>query len=366
MDSIVGTIRTISNTSPTVAHIHRAELQKKKEDRTVVLHFKRGTIIAIFDGHCGRDLAKYAAKTLPPLLAKRLRHGVDVEAVLKETIEEFDRSLLSPVLNLFEEDEDWEHPDWSDEVNVVFPIIGYDYTYKSFRLGRRAAVGCTALIAFLDKPLANLWVASLGDSDAVCSRRDDDGAPIFLSERHNCSNPAELERMRNEHPNEDHAVKDGDAVLEALRITRALGDHQLKVPLLMASRIMSCFYPCLIGPENFETFNSYTPPYLSSIPAIRHHTVASGDLFLFASDGLRDELPRAIPDMEQSSLLVGLAKGRPDARLGHECITPDDADNVASRVIANVVFGMDEEKKAERLAYTADRDDISLVVLRIE
>ncbi|KAJ7506479.1 phosphatase 2C-like domain-containing protein [Mycena galericulata] len=365
MDSIVGSMETISEDSLPVVQIHRAELQNKNEDRTTVLHFDHGIIIAIFDGHCGSDLAIFAAETLPALLAERLRHDVNVEAVLKETIEEFDRSLLLPVLKLFEEDEDWSDEAWLDEAEQVFPVIGYNYGDESFRLGRRAALGCTALIAFLDKPRENLWVASLGDSDAVCARREEGNfTPIFLSERHNCSNPAELERMRAEHPNEDHAVVHGAAVLGCLRVTRSLGDHQLKVPLLMASRVMPYFYPSLMTPTDFETLSSYTPPYISSTAAVRRHCVAPGDLFLLASDGLRDILP--FSDAEKFPILLALANGEADTRLGHECITTHDGDNLAARVIENVLFGTDPEKKAKALNHAADRDDVSLVVLRVD
>ncbi|KAJ6511852.1 phosphatase 2C-like domain-containing protein [Mycena vulgaris] len=416
MDSITGSIETISNSEGAlpVAHIHRAELSSKKEDRTVVLQFDRGTIIVIFDGtallyrpppshlrfqelahasprydipkkenadvlccevgggqggsfsgHSGSDLSTYAAESLPALTAERLREGVDVEVVLKETIEKFDRSLLRPVLDLFEESEDWSDDAWLDEAKIL-PVIGSKCEDESFRLGRRAALGCTALIVFLDQPRKNLWVASLGDSDAVCARREDGNtSPLFLSERHNCSNPAELERMHTEHPNEDHAVMYGEAVLGCLRVTRALGDHQLKVPLLMASRVMSYFYPGLLAPTDFENFSSYTPPYLFSTPAIRHHSVTPGDLFLLASDGLRDCM-LSIADAERFPILIALANGEPDARLGHESIATQDGNNIAAHVIENVLFGTDDKKKARELRHGADRDDISLVVLSVE
>ncbi|KAJ7454277.1 phosphatase 2C-like domain-containing protein [Mycena galericulata] len=353
MDSITSSIETAAEGSFHVAHIHLAELQKKNEDRTAVIHFER---------HCGSELATYAAETLPVLLAKRLGNRLDVEVVLKETIEEFDRSLLLPVLELFKEDEDWSDESWLDFDQEVLPVIGCDQEDESFRLGRRAAAGCTALLAFLDQARTNLWVASLGDCDAVCMRREDPKlTPIFLSERHNCSNPAELVRMHAEHPNEEHAVV-YDAVLGCLRVTRALGDHQLKVPLLMASRVMPYFHPSLLNPDDFETFPKYTPPYISSTPEIRCHSIAPGDLFLFASDGLRDML--TVPDADKFPILISLVRGESDARLGHECVEARDGDNLATRVIQNLLFGVDP--KAKQLIHPNDRDDISLVVLRIE
>jgi hypothetical protein len=73
MNSVTGSTETISNGS---LCIHRAELQSKG--------------------------------------AKRLSSDVNVEAVLKDTIEELDQSLLLPVLASFDEGEDWSDPKWLD------------------------------------------------------------------------------------------------------------------------------------------------------------------------------------------------------------------------------------------------------------
>jgi pyruvate dehydrogenase phosphatase len=183
MDSITGEVETISDGARSVGYIHRAELRSKGEDRTAVLHFERGIIIAIFDGkasaqshvlsqglsgHCGSQLSDFAAQKLPALLSERLRaDNVEVEAVMKDTIEEFDRSLLLPLLALFDEGEDWSDPKWLNTETEVYPRIGYpDKDDERYAAGTRATVGSTALIAFLDKQRKHLWVASLGDCDA--------------------------------------------------------------------------------------------------------------------------------------------------------------------------------------------------------
>jgi hypothetical protein len=113
-------------------------------------------------------LSAFAAETLPRLLSERLSSDVNVEAVMKNTIEEFDRSLLLPVLASFDQGEDWSDPKWLDTEKEIYPRIGYrskddDERYAA---GIRATVGSTALIAFLDQLQKHLWVASLGDCDA--------------------------------------------------------------------------------------------------------------------------------------------------------------------------------------------------------
>ncbi|KAJ6606742.1 phosphatase 2C-like domain-containing protein [Mycena sp. CBHHK59/15] len=172
-------------------------------------------------------------------------------------------------------------------------------------------------------------------------------------ERWKVTSPAEVERINREHPGEAHAIVDV-AVLDALRVTRSLGDHQLKAPFSMASPSFN----------NFKKWKPYTPPYISSTPAIRHHAVAPGDLLLFASDGLRDVLP--VSDTERFPILIALANGEVDARLGHECIPVRSDDNVAERVIKNALFGTDADKRNHELDHETFRDDISLVILRFE
>ncbi|KAJ6607111.1 phosphatase 2C-like domain-containing protein, partial [Mycena sp. CBHHK59/15] len=339
------------------------------QDRTVIHQFDHGTIIAIFDGHCGDELSQFTAERLPAGIAHRLTKGVDVGAVLKGTIEQFDESLLWPIFDLFEDD-DRSDP-WLNAEEKLWPLLSSDNSNTEHgdvdvrAIFRRAVVGSTALIAFLDASRENLWVASLGDSDAVCARRHESGewTQTFLSERHNCSNPAEVERINREHPGEAHAIVDV-AVLDALRVTRSLGDHQLKAPFSMASRVLQYFPPRHILPDNFKKWKPYTPPYISSTPAIRHHAVAPGDLLLFASDGLRDVLP--VSDTERFPILIALANGEVDARLGHECIPVRSDDNVAERVIKNALFGTDADKRNHELDHETFRDDISLVILRFE
>ncbi|KAF7350268.1 Protein serine threonine phosphatase 2C [Mycena venus] len=366
MDSITGSVDMISDGTLPTSYIYRAELPSKGEDRTVVLPCEHGIIIAIFDGHCGSQLSEFAAEKLPVLLSERLRENVDVEAVMRDTIQDFDRSLLLPVLALFDENENWSDPKWLDTEREVYPRIGCTSKDERYKAGIRATVGSTALIAFLDRQRKHLWVASLGDCDAVCGRRKDDKwTQIFLSERYNCDNPDEIQRLGREHPNEPHVIQD-DSLLGTLRVTRALGDHQLKAPFFMATRVLPHFSPARLEPSEILDWGVWTPPYMLSTPSIRHHDVLPGDLLLFASDGLRDVIH--FPDERKFDIVLSLADGNVghDIPLGHECIPAQEGDNVAQRVIANVLFGTDDRKRARELDKRTYRDDISLVIISLK
>ncbi|KAJ6553863.1 phosphatase 2C-like domain-containing protein [Mycena sp. CBHHK59/15] len=381
MDS-ARTIETMAETLPLGIHVHRAELQTKNEDRSCVLRFEHGTILAIFDGHHTSELSDFASKTLPLMLSHRIREDVDVEAVMKDTIEEFDSSLLAEVTRLFNPGEDFSDPRWLDRDENIHPVIGgYTKEEPQFKAGRRAVVGTTALIAFIDKEATRIWVTSLGDSDAgavfyildsdhgspravLGRQKDGKWTSTLLSARHNCSNPEEVERLSREHPNEQNLVVWG-RVSGALAVTRALGDHQLKAPRLLASRVLMYFYPSPIPPlmfEKWERDGQRTPPYLSSSPTIVSHDISPGDVFVLASDGLRDSLKA--PDEDKLDVIIALATGGDHAQLTHRCIPAKDTDNIAERVIQNTLFGTDPEKMAMQLDKTCVRDDISVVVVK--
>lgn len=166
--------------------IHSASLQMKHEDRTTILPFEHGTIIAIFDGtyrvifaplllltlfrpgHLTAELSEYASQVLPRAIADRISadiHGsLDIPNIMKSEIKQFDDSLLENFTKLFAEGEDFSHEQW-DDASELYAVIGYrgDKTFEDSRL---AVVGSTAVIAFINSARTHVWVASLGDSDA--------------------------------------------------------------------------------------------------------------------------------------------------------------------------------------------------------
>ncbi|KAJ6524248.1 phosphatase 2C-like domain-containing protein [Mycena vulgaris] len=320
-------------------------------------------MIAIFDG----ELSEFASKHLPRLVAERFDPTAsDVEQVISQIFEDFDQSLLLKVTRLFKPGEDWSGEEWTDRGNV-HEFVGYGQQHRRFRRGRRAIVGTTVLIGIIDKEKKHIWVVSLGDSDAVCGRMQDGKlTPILLSERHNCTDAKEMKRLATDHPGEKDVVKYG-RVLGLLAVTRALGDHQLKVKSrLLASRIMPYYYPSPVMEVCFEEWvenGNSTPPYLLSTPVVQRHDLLPGDVLIFASDGLKDSMDH-IPAAAGDSwdIIMSVANGKGHEGLGHACIEPVDGDNPAELLIKNVLFGHDAEKRAKELA-DSQRDDISVVVV---
>ncbi|KAL1698494.1 phosphatase 2C-like domain-containing protein [Schizophyllum commune] len=391
---------TIETMSLEIHHSSLRGMKAASEDRISICECEFGVLIAIFDGHYTDELSSYSAEVLPQQLCDRISRNIsssdaaDLSTVIEEAlvkgIEDFDTSLLDDVLKHFPQgaDTDWDDPLWDDPAEV-FEIIGYSKDDPVFVAARRTIVGATALVGFIDKQKRNLWVASLGDSEAGLLRavlgRVVDGhlRCEVLNDLHNVDNPDEVAHLQAEHPNERPVVYDG-RTLGRLAITRALGDFQMKVGLRLATRVLSYAYPSYLGTNNIEDWQRrghLHPPYISSTPTVHRRTLLPGDLLVFASDGLRMAL-EAVPteDARTQSMIALAGPELSDAapvltrlrdHLGHDLIPPGgDDSNIANRLVRNALFGVDAGKMVAELALTSDdstryRDDISVVALRV-
>ena len=127
-------------------------------------------------GHYTDELSDYAAKVLPQQLCERIARNVSsdddlpaaVEEALLKGIREFDASLIDEVYNLFPEgaQTDWDDGFWDEPYWIFDALGGRSKESEKFRTARRAVVGTTTLVAFIDQAKENIWVASLGDSEA--------------------------------------------------------------------------------------------------------------------------------------------------------------------------------------------------------
>ena len=141
---------------------------------------------------------------------------------------------------------------------------------------------------------------------------------------------------------------------------------------------------CPIFPEVTERWakQTHTPPYLSSTPSVMHFSIEKGEVLVFCSDGLRSSLQdQGVPDQDVGKTIVSLvgADDMLDAEalksfekaIGHSFIPSADINNIADRVIRNILFGLDDHRMAMETMGTmksaADylRDDMSIVVVEI-
>jgi pyruvate dehydrogenase phosphatase len=150
-----------------------------------------------------------------------------------------------------------------------------------------ALSGSCALLSFYDSKSKLLRVACTGDSRAVLGRRSGTGmwTATALSEDQTGSNTDEANRMRKEHPGEEHVVRNG-RVLGGLEPTRAFGDAVYKWSREVAYKLKSSFFGRNPSPL------LKTPPYVTAEPVVTTTKVDpdQGDFLVLATDGLWEML----------------------------------------------------------------------------
>ncbi|KAI9158501.1 Protein phosphatase 2C-like protein C10F6.17c [Paramyrothecium foliicola] len=150
-----------------------------------------------------------------------------------------------------------------------------------------ALSGSCALLSFYDSKSKLLRVACTGDSRAILGRRSGSGkwTATALSEDQTGSNPNEADRMRKEHPGEEHVVRNG-RVLGGLEPTRAFGDAVYKWSRDVAFKLRENFF----GRSPSPLLKS--PPYVTAEPVITTTKIdpEKGDFLVLATDGLWEML----------------------------------------------------------------------------
>ncbi|CBZ55744.1 hypothetical protein NCLIV_061690 [Neospora caninum Liverpool] len=167
---------------------------KRKTPRQKVL------LTAVIDGHGGPQVAEYVMQHLPWHVERELT-ALRRAFLRKSTMGEDGESSLT--------DTSWLTNDvLTKAISRAFRALDdeiYQSVSRAYRLGfhRSIRVGacCTAILV-TDRSLV---VANSGDCKAVLSRRY--GAELqALNEQLNANSPAERQRLREEHPNEENVV----------------------------------------------------------------------------------------------------------------------------------------------------------------
>ncbi|KAF9023703.1 protein serine/threonine phosphatase 2C [Hymenopellis radicata] len=241
-----------------------------------------------------RSTLDYAAQQLPLLLEASItaalasRHEnshsqAALQHAFEKTFLEFDASIGETFMALFAAK---PSADWT--MRAVINVMEEDP--ENDKKARRAVYGTTAIVGFLTKDKKDLWVACLGDSEALTGRFcDGSWTANVLSEHHNTKNPEEIARIQAEHPGEN-VLKYG-RLLGMLTTTRAFGDFELKLaPEYVSNILIPAVLPTQIPPSFVAEWaeNNNTGPYLSAKPSVTHLSLQKGDIIVFASDGLGD------------------------------------------------------------------------------
>lgn len=339
----------------------------RSQDRFVVLDWDGWSFSAVFDGHGGEETVDYVVQELPSFIHAALTKALadagttplapsTVSTLLQSSIQAIDQALTDGVKRLF-----------PDEATLVALT---DKQIKSTINGPtnpnniailRCMRGTTALVSLVDPQKENLWVASLGDCQAVLGTKNSNGTwdATILSVNHSGMNPAEVARVRKEHPNEPECIK-SDRVLGAIAVTRAIGDHIFKLPASYTKRVFMNCVPGFSISSKLEYFlpRNNSPPYLSALADIKHVALQPPtdntfeSFLILCSDGLVDlyehtSARRATLEeiLTQWVHILGEHMDRRGAKIGDEA----DKDNAALVLLRHALMG-GEVDNPDRLA----------------
>ncbi|KAK0197679.1 phosphatase 2C-like domain-containing protein [Armillaria mellea] len=357
-------------------------LSTRTQDRYVVKKLCVGTcdwsLTGVFDGHLGDVTVEHVSYHLPIIIAEFLQDAykadlmqlddpVFISDLFSCSIVAFDDAIAGDVLDLFGGIKGLaEHSD----ADIRRVINDHHQGGVNFRKARLNMYGTTALVALVDPDHGNLWVANLGDCQAtlVTASPTDPGAWDIkvLTTEHNGYNDAEIERVRQQHPNEPECVIDG-RVLGALAPFHCLGDTAFKQPPEFTRRILYNLSPGFPDTSPWEEFlvRNRTPPYISTEPEIVHMQLGVRSLpecsrfLILASDGFVDLCSNG----GQEKIVRDWARDMQNMAVDEE--TDPGSGNMALRLLCRALGGKDRLKVSKVLTLNMDMawiDDTAIIV----
>jgi pyruvate dehydrogenase phosphatase len=231
----------------------------------------------VFDGHSGWTTSATLRESLISYVATELNDTYKAASDNIPAPEAIERAIKTGFTRL---DNDIVHK----SVEKVFKASSKTVAAE---LLQPALSGSCALLSFYDSKSKLLRVACTGDSRAILGRRSGSGkwTATALSEDQTGSNPNEADRMRKEHPGEEHVVRNG-RVLGGLEPTRAFGDAVYKWSRDVAYKLRENFF----GRSPSPLLKS--PPYVTAEPVVTTTKIEpeNGDFLVLATDGLWEML----------------------------------------------------------------------------
>ncbi|KAF5348008.1 hypothetical protein D9758_010016 [Tetrapyrgos nigripes] len=302
-------------------------LDYNSEDRHFVqdwiLPTGKWKFLGVFDGHgAGTEAVEFVTNTLPAKIQESISSNLDLATL---TDDEIRQAIWDPDTN-------------KSSVKVL-----------------RGRTGTTALLALVD-PFEVIHIASLGDCQAlICERPAEDleWDVKLLTKQHNCMNQHEVDRVREEHPDEKECVKDY-RTLGLITLTRALGDMPFKLPAIYTQRVFALATPPFHENYRFHEIidRNRTPPYLSTAADIIHLRPSASTtkpILILASDGLADLYAKTGKGDITKALSSWLTK-----------YTVKDETNAAVDLLFDVFGGFQENVRSKGRV-----DDITIVFLSL-
>ncbi|KAJ6606203.1 phosphatase 2C-like domain-containing protein [Mycena vulgaris] len=345
------------------------------QDRYVLkqlnVHGRLWTLTGVFDGHLGDETVEHVAHHLPIIVEQFLQEFIPkndpahpltpafISGLFSRSIVAFDDAIAGDILKLFGGSE--RLAGYSDrEIREI--INDQDKGGDNYKKARLCMYGTTALVALTDPQHENLWVANLGDCQAVLvsPKATEEWDIEFITSEHNGDNDAEIERVRREHPGEPECVVNR-RVLGALAPFRGLGDVPFKQPPAFTRRVLYNLAPGFSDTAPWEAClaRNLTPPYISAAAEITHRRLGRASArpryLVLASDGFAD-LCRG---SGQARVLAAWAAREASHAPGSA------AGNLASRLLRQAIGGEDRAGVSCMLTLDMDGpwvDDTAIVV----
>ncbi|XP_077214999.1 putative protein phosphatase 2C 23 [Tasmannia lanceolata] len=171
-------------------------------------------------------------------------------------------------------------------------------------------------------------------------------SPLQLSLDHSTSVKEEVQRIRNEHPDDDSAVVN-DRVKGSLKVTRAFGAGFLKQPK-WNNALLEAFRIDYVG----------TSPYITCIPSLCHHRLGPKDKFLIlSSDGIYQYFTNEEAVAEVELFISLYPEGDPAQHLVEEVLFR------AAKKAGIEFHELLEIPHGDRRRY---HDDVSIIVVSLE
>ncbi|KAI0360007.1 protein serine/threonine phosphatase 2C [Trametes cingulata] len=359
--------------------------------------------LAVCDGHIGTATSEYTIRTLPGKLRTALERTLEekfkgsLERSNLARIEQSIGKLLCRETYRFDLDlaravkELCPDPRKMSEEEIRLLIEQHGEVFQ------RALEGTTLAMALVNLDLRVVWGASVGDSTIALSTKDKEGVHRGrkFCHLHSFKNPREYYETVMRHSSaEKNIVDQHDKILGWLSLSRAIGDHCLKMPRVYTSRIFQ-HLPSHRGlPFSALLSRLHTPPYISAEPSLRFIDLdpfwSHDPTILVYSDGVDNivdgamvftpnvsskwgplfVLPSLLPESARVSSGVEHILGHP-VEVGW---SREDA-NMAVDILGNLLGGRD----AKRLTMVMDRelltsdsqdvvfhiDDVTIIVARL-